>query len=127
MNGFAPLIEFEFPTRAGASGINTLIGFTTSFGTSRLAFNQVLHYDPGEDMVEASAALVVGAGRYLFPVVEILGEGGKGRSSVVNVLAGLKLRVRDWLTAGVAITIPVTSARDFASQWALGPDLEWKR
>ena len=127
MSGFAPIIEFEFPTHSGASRINTLVGFTTSLGTPRWAFNQVLHYDPREDMVDASAALVVGAGRYVFPVVEILGEGGKGQSSVVSGLLGVKVRLREWLIGGVAIQFPMTTARDFSSRFALGPDLEWKR
>ena len=127
MSGFAPIIEFEFPTHRGASRINTLVGFTTSRGTSRWAFNQVLHYDPREDMVDGSAALVVGATKYVFPVMEILGEGGKGRSTVVNVLGGVKVRLRDWLIVGVAIEFPMTSAHDFSSQLPLGADLEWKR
>lgn len=127
MNGFAPLIELEFPTHSGASRVNTLVGFTTSLGTSRWAFNQVLHYDPREDMAEGSAALVFKAGRYVFPSVEILGEGGKGRSTVVNGLVGVKVRLRDWLVGGLAIELPLTSARDFSSRLALGPDFEWKR
>ena len=56
MSGFAPIIEFEIPTRSGASRISTLVGFTSSLGSPRLAFNQVLHYDPREDMGDASAA-----------------------------------------------------------------------
>ena len=127
MSGFAPIIEFEFPTHSGASRINTLVGFTTSLGAPRWAFNQVLHYDPREDMVDASAALVVGATRYVFPVVELLGEGGKGQSSVIDGLAGVKVRLRDWLIGGVAIRLPITRAQNFSSQLALGPDLEWKR
>ena len=127
MSGFAPIIEFEFPTHSGASRINTLVGFTSSLGASRWAFNQVLHYDPREDMVDASAALVVGASRYVFPVVELLGEGGKGQSSVVSGLVGVKVRLREWLIGGVAIQFPMTTARDFSSRFALGPDLEWKR
>ena len=127
MSGFAPIIEFEFPTHSGASRINTLVGFTSSLGASRWAFNQVLHYDPREDMVDASAALVVGASRYVFPVVEILGEGGKGQSSVINGLVGVKVRLREWLIGGVAIQFPMTSAQNFSSQLALGPDIEWKR
>jgi len=127
MSGFAPIIEFEFPTHSGASRINTLVGFTSSLGASRWAFNQVLHYDPREDMVDASAALVVGATRYVFPVVELLGEGGKGQSSVIDGLAGVKVRLRDWLIGGVAIRLPITRAQNFSSQLALGPDLEWKR
>lgn len=127
MSGFAPIIEFELPTRSGASRINTLVGFTSSLGASRWTFNQVLHYDPREDAIDASAALVVGASRAVFPVVEILGEGGTGRPTVVNVLGGFKVRLRDWLTGGVAIAIPLTSARDYASQAAFGPDVEWTR
>lgn len=127
MSGFAPIIEFEFPTHSGASRINTLVGFTTSLGASRWAFNQVLHYDPREDMVDASAALVVRANRYVFPVLEILGQGGTGEASVVNVLGGFKVRLRDWLTGGVGIQIPLTTARNFSSQLAVGPDIEWKR
>ena len=127
MSGFAPIIEFEFPTHSGASRISTLVGFTTSLGSSNWAFNQVLHYDPREDMADASAALVFKAGSNVFPVVELLGEGRKDRSSVVSGLAGIKVRLRDWLLGGVAIQFPLTSARDFSSQLALGPDIEWKR
>jgi hypothetical protein len=127
MMGFAPLIEFEIPTHSGASRINTLIGFTTTFATSRWAFNQVLHYDPREDMVDASAALVLGLGPRLFPVVEVLGKGGSGSPTVVNLLVGLKVRLREWLHMGLAAQFPLTTARDFSSQGAFGPDVEWKR
>lgn len=127
LSGFAPLIEFEFPTHRGASRINTLVGFTTSLGARRWAFNQVLHYDPREDAIDASAALVLGANRVVFPVVEVLGEGGTDRPSVVNALVGVKIRLRDWLIGGVAVAIPLTNARDYTLQVALGPDLEWRR
>ena len=127
MSGFAPIIEFEFPTHAGASRVNTLVGFTTSLGAPRWAFNQVLHYDPREDMIDASAAIVLGASRTVFPVLEILGDGGQGRSTVVNVLAGFKVRLQDWLIGGVAVALPITGFRDYASQVAVGPDFEWKR
>ena len=127
MSGFAPIIEFEIPTKAGASGIGTLVGFTSSLGTSRWAFNQVLHYDPREEMSDVSAALVFKVSRKVFPVLEILGAGGKGQFTTVNGLAGIKVRLRDWLIAGVAIQFPVTRAQNFSSQVAAGPDLEWKR
>lgn len=127
MSGFAPIIEFEFPTRSGASRTNTLVGFTSSLGAPRWAFNQVLHYDPREDAIDASAALVVGAGRRMYPALEILGEGGSGRPALANVVAGVKVRLQDWLIGGVAIAIPLTNARDYTSLLALGPDLEWKR
>jgi len=127
MSGFAPIIEFEFPTRSGASRVNTLVGFTTSLGAPRWAFNQVLHYDPREDMIDASASIVLGASRTVFPVLEVLGDGGQGRSTVVNALAGFKVRLQDWLIGGVAIAIPITGFRDYSSQVAFGPDFEWKR
>ena len=78
-------------------------------------------------MIDASVALVVGASRYVFPVVEILGEGGKGQSSVVSGLVGVKVRLREWLIGGLGIQFPMTTARDFSSRLVLGPDLEWKR
>lgn len=127
MNGFAPLIEFEIPTRSGASRISTLAGFTSSLGSPRWAFNQVVHYDPREDMVDGSVALVLKASRYLFPVVEILGEGGKGQSSAINVLGGLKLRIREGIILGVAYQLPVTVRKDFSSQLAAGPEFGWTR
>jgi len=127
MSGFAPIIEFEIPTHKGASRVSTLVGFTSSLGSRNWAFNQVLHYDPREDMGDASAALVFKVGRAVFPVLELLGEGGKGRSSVVSGLAGIKVRLSDWLIGGVGLQFPLTSARDFSSQLVLGPDIEWKR
>ena len=127
MNGFAPLIEFELPTRSGASRINTLVGFTTSLGATTWAFNQVVHYDPKEDMVDGSVALVLKASRYVFPVVELLGEGGTGVASAVNVLAGIKVRVREGINLGVAYQLPVTLRKDFSRQVVFGPDFDWKR
>lgn len=125
MSGFAPIIEFEVPTRSGASRINTLVGYTASLGAPRWAFNHVLHYDPREDMIDASAAIVVGASRTVFPVLELLGEGGKDRAAAVVVLAGFKVRLQDWLIGGVAIQLPITRSKEFNSQLAFGPDFEW--
>jgi hypothetical protein len=59
MSGFAPISEFECPTRSGAgSRINTLAGFTSTIGGRGAVFNQALHSNPREDGVDASAALV---------------------------------------------------------------------
>ena len=127
MTGFAPLIEFEIPTRSGASGINTLVGFTTSAAKSNWVFNQVVHYDPKEDMVDASVAVVVKASANVFPVVELLGDGGKGQTSAVNLLGGLKVRLREGILFGLAYQVPLTTRKDFASQVAFGPDFDWKR
>lgn len=128
MRGFAPLIEFEFPTKSGAgSRIQTLVGFTSTLGGRRAVFNQVLHYNPREDGVDASAAVVFKLGRQFFPVVELLGEGERGAPTVVNLLGGLKVRVREWLHLGLAVQFPLTNAQEFSWQGALGPDVEWTR
>ena len=128
MRGFAPIIEFEVPTRSSAgSRIETLVGFTSTLGGRNAVFNQVLHYNPREDGVDASAALVLRLGRRVFPIVEVLGAGASGAPTVVNVLGGLKVRLREWLHLGVALQFPLTTAKDFSSQAAFGPDLEWTR
>jgi hypothetical protein len=128
MRGFAPIIEFEVPTGPnGGSRIQTLVGFTSTLGSRRAVFNQALHYNPREDGVDASAALVFKLGRMVFPVVEVLGEGASGAPTVVNLLGGLKVRVREWLLFGLAVQFPLTNAQEFSWQGALGPDVEWTR
>lgn len=128
MRGVAPLIEFEFPTKSGAgSRIQTLVGFTSTLGGRWAVFNQVLHYNPREDGVDASAAVVFKLGRRVFPVVELLGDGMRGAPTVVNLLGGLKVRVREWLHLGLAVQFPLSSAKEFSWQGALGPDVEWTR
>lgn len=128
MSGFAPLIEFELPTRTGAgSRIHTLVGFTSTVGRRRAVFNQALHYNPREDGVDGSAAIVFKVGRRLFPVVEILGEGARGAPTVVNLLGGLKVQVREWLHLGLAVQFPLTTAKELSWQGVFGPDVEWKR
>jgi hypothetical protein len=102
MSGFAPIIEFEFPTHSGAGRrIGSLIGFTTTLANPRVSFNQVLHYNPREDAVEGSAALVARVAKGVFPVVELLGEGGKGSTAALGLLAGLKIRVREGINLGL--------------------------
>lgn len=128
MLGFSPLIEFEIPTRSGdGSRIHTLVGFTSTAGGRRAVFNQALHYNPAEDGVDASAALVLKVGRRIFPVIEVLGKGARDAPTVVNLLGGLKVQVREWLYLGLAVQVPLTSAKEFSWQGAFGPDFEWKR
>lgn len=127
MSGFSPIIELEIPTKTGASRIGTLVGFTSSLGSKNWAFNQVVHYDPREDMVDASAAMVFKISPSIFPVLELLGEGGRGQTPAVNGLAGIKVRLSDWLVGGVAFQFPMSKRRDMSSQLAFGPDIEWMR
>ena len=128
MSGFSPIIEFEFPTRTGGgSRVNTLVGFSTALVNKRAAFNQVVHYNPREDSVDGSAAIVLRVGKQYFPVFEILGEGARGERPIVNLLGGLKVRVSKNLILGFAVQVPVTNRKDFSSQLVFGPDIEWKR
>ena len=126
MSGFAPLIEFNFPTRSGAGRrVNTLAGYTVALVNPRVSFNHVVHYDPREDGGDASAALVTRVAGRFFPVIEVLGEGGRGMRPIANLLAGLKLRVREGVNVGLAYQVPITSNKDFASQVVAQPDYEW--
>lgn len=126
MSGFAPIIEFELPTRSGAgSRIESLVGFTTALTNSQVAFNQVLHYNPRDDALDGSAALVARLAERFFPVFEVLGEGGSGAPTVVSLLAGLKVRVRESINLGIAYQFPVTGNRDFSSRVMLQPEFGW--
>ncbi len=126
MSGFAPIIEFEFPTRSGVGArTESLIGFTTALTRSQLVFNQVIHYNPREEGGDASAALVARVAGRFFPVLEVLGEAGKGSLPVVSLLTGLKMRVREGINLGFAYQFPVTNNRDFSSRLILQPDYEW--
>lgn len=126
MSGFAPIIEFEFPTHSGGDRhINTLVGFSTALANAKASFNQVLHYDPRVEMVEGSAAVVVKLGSRLFPVVEISGDGMPGEHTMINLLAGMKVRVNKLLLVGLAVQAPVTERKDFTWQFALEPEMEW--
>ncbi len=126
MSGFAPIIEFEFPTHSGAgSRVESLIGFTTTLANPRMSFNQVFHYNPSENAVEGSAALVGRVAKGVFPVVELLGQGGTGTRAAIGLLAGLKVRVREGISFGIAYQFPLSDRRDFASRVLLQPEFEW--
>lgn len=125
-SGFAPIIEFEFPTRGGEPHrISTLVGETSKISNSHLAFNQVFHYDPREDAVEWSASLVGALTPWFFPVVETFGMAGTGKTAGLNLLAGFKVRVREGFLLGFAYQLPVTKNKDFSSQLVLQPDFDW--
>ncbi len=128
MSGFSPVIEFEIPTRSGdGKRVNTLVGFSTALASSRVAFNQVVHYDPRQDMVEGSAALVFKVGTRFYPVMEVEAEAMRGDRPIVNMLFGLKVRVNKTLLLGFAFQVPTTQRKEFSSQMVFQPDMEWKR
>lgn len=126
-SGFAPIIEFEFPTRSGASGINTLVGFTTKIANPRAAFNSVIHYNPKEGMTDSSASFVVKVASRYYPVMEVLAEAGSGQRPIVNLLMGLKVRVSESTLLGFAFVLPATDNKEFSSQLVFQPDVEWER
>jgi hypothetical protein len=128
MSGFSPIIEFEIPTRSGAGKrINTLVGFSTALSKARASFNQVIHYNPREDMVDGSAAFVFRAGARFFPVTEVLVEKMRGDRPIINMLVVLTVRVNDSLLLAFGFQVPTTSRRDFSSQTVFQSDMEWKR
>lgn len=126
MAGFAPLIEFEVPTRSAAgSRVNTLTGFTAALTRPRVAFNTALHFNPREDMMDYSAGWAVAAGRRLFPVVEVLGTAGRGMAPGVRLLGGLKVPLTSRMLVGLAVQVPLTPQRDYDRQFVFGPDFDW--
>ena len=127
MSGFSPIIEFEIPTKKGASRINTLVGFSTAIVRSRFAFNQVLHYNPREDMVDGSASLVYKLSKKVFFVVEVLGDKMPDEQAIINLLGGLKIKLNKTFMLGIGYQQPITTNKDFSSQYIFQPDMEWKR
>lgn len=124
--GFAPVIEFEVPTRPGpGSRFNTLTGFTTAVTRSRVAFNSALHFNPRDNAMDYSGGWVVAAGRRFFPVVEVLGTAGRGLTPGVRLLGGFKMSITDRILIGLAVQVPVTAQRDFGRQFVFGPDFDW--
>lgn len=118
-SGFAPIIEYGFPSRSGGGKPEMVVGFTSKFASSKVAFNQALHYSPVAQAYDGSVALVVRATKRVYPVVEFLGEWGAGKPTVVNALAGVKYRVRGGTLLGLAYQRPITGARDLSSQVVL--------
>ena len=113
MSGFSPIIEFEIPTKKGASRINTLVGFSTALVKSSFAINQVIHYDPREDMVDGSVALVYKAGKKVFIAAEILGEKMPDGQAIINLLGGVKIKVNKNFMLGLAYHTQSQRTRSF--------------
>lgn len=124
--GFAPIIEFEVPTRSsGGSRINTLTGFTVAATNSRVALNAALHFNPREDVMDYGVGWVVAAGRRIFPVIEVLGNAQRGQPPGVRLLGGLKVPISKRVLLGFAVQVPITTRKDFGSQLVFGPDFDW--
>lgn len=125
MNGVSTLIEFEVPTNTSQKRINTLVGFSSALGNSTVAFNQVLHYNPRLDMLDGSVALVFKASRKVFLVAEMLGTRMPGGKVILNPLVGVKIRVNKNVVLGLGYMRPITTNKDFSSQYIFQPDFGW--
>lgn len=60
-------------------------------------------------------------------MVEVLAAAMRGDRPIVNTLFGLKVRVNEALLLGFAFQVPVSGRRDFSSQLAFQPGIEWRR
>ena len=124
MNGISPIIEFEFPMGEEATrSVYTLVGYAATFSNSNIAFNQVLHYSPLEDLAEGSASLVIKASKRIFLVPEISGVAQKGSRPILNLLLGVKVKLNKTFFLGVAYQLPITGNRDYSSRYILQPNM----
>ena len=127
MNAISPIIEFEFPLGKEATRrVYTLVGFSSTLSNSRLAFNQVLHYSPLEDLAEGSFSLVYKMSNRIFLVSEISGVFQKGELPISNLLGGVKIKLNKNFMIGIGYQQPITTNREFASQYIFQPDIYWK-
>ena len=124
MNGISPIIEFEFPMGEEAKrSVYTLVGYAVTFSKSNIAFNQVLHYSPLEDLVEGSASLVIKASKRIFLVPEVSGIAQKGSRPISNLLLGVKVKLNKTFFLGIAYQLPLTENRDYSSRYVFQPNM----
>ncbi len=127
MSGISSIIEFEIPTEKGVRRVNTVIGFSTAIVKSHFAFNQAFHYDPREDLVDGSAAVVYELTKKIFLVVELSGKTVNESNAIFNLLGGIKVRVNKNFLLGIGYRHPITNNNDFSSQYILQSDMMWKK
>jgi hypothetical protein len=127
MSGLSSIIEFEIPTEKGVRKVTTLVGFSTAIVKSRFAFNQAFHYEPREDLVDGSAALVYELTKKIFLVVELSGKTVPEANAIFNILGGIKVRMNKNFTLGIGYRHPITNNNDFSSQYILQSDMLWKK
>ena len=124
MSGFSPIIEFEFPVGKSATrSMYTLVGFSSTISNTRIAFNQVIHYSPLEDLEEGSASFVLKVSRRIFLVSEISGIIQKGEGSVFNLLGGVKVKINKNFYLGLAYQMPLTANREYSSRYVFQPNI----
>ena len=128
MNGASAIVEFEFPLGPDAAErVYTLVGFSSTFSNTHLAFNQVLHYSPIENLGEGSVSVLYKASKRIFLISELSGVVQKGELPILNLLGGVKVRVNNFLLLGVGYRAPITTNRDFSSQYIIQSDMQWRK
>ena len=128
MSGFSPIIEFEFPLGKEATRhVYTLVGFATTISNEHVAFNQVLHYSPIEDLEEGSASLVIKVSKRLFFVTELSGVVQKTESPVFNLLGGIKLKITNNFLLGFGYQLPLTTNRSYSQQYIFQPNILFQK
>ena len=60
-------------------------------------------------------------------MVEMLGDKIQKEPAIINVLAGVKVKVYKNFILGFGYQHPVTNNKDFSSQYIFQPDMEWRR
>jgi hypothetical protein len=124
MNGFSPIIEFEFPLgKEPTRSVYTLVGYAATFSNSRLAVNHVLHYSPAEELAEGSVSMVVKVWKPIYFVTEISGVTRKDTRPVFNVLGGVKVSLNKNFSLGFAFQLPLTNNRNYSSQYIFQPNI----
>ena len=128
MNGISPIIEFEFPLAKDATrSVYTLVGFASTFSNTHLAFNQVLHYSPLEDLSEGSISLLAKVSKRIFLVSELSGVVEKNENPIFNLLVGIKFEISQKFFLGIAYQLPLTSNRDYSSQYIFQPNMMFRK
>ena len=128
MNGFSPIIEFEFPLgKESTRSVYTLVGIASTFSNSHVAFNQVLHYSPLEDLAEGSVSMLVKVSKQIFLVSEISGVTEKGARPIFNLLGGIKFQLNKNFLIGFAYQLPLTTNRDYSSRYVFQPNMVFQK
>ena len=128
MNGFSPIVEFEFPLGKEATrSVYTLVGFASTFSNSHIAFNQVLHYSPIEDLAEGSASILVKVSKRIFLVSEISGVVQQEELPIFNLLAGVKFQLNKNFLLGFAYQLPLTTNRNYSSRYVFQPNMVFQK
>jgi hypothetical protein len=128
MSGLSPIIEFEFPLGKEATRhVYTQVGFASTLSNSHVAFNQVLHYSPLEDLAEGSVSAVIKVSKRIFIVSEISGVVEKNTRPVFNLLGGIKVKFNDNFFLGIGYQAPLTENREYSSQYVFQPNIMFQK